>query len=217
MKDLTLYFTRHGESIANTSDRDGVPRPADADRLSEHGWAQARGVGERLRGEGLELVVTSDMGRAQETAQAIAEVLELPVETLPELREVQQSDAFYAASPDYGDTATLYWMPDADPQYAPPGAESFADIVRRVRTVQEVLGERAAEQRIVAVSHHNFLHYFLGVALFGEHFAPAHVVPLFNATHANTGITVFQRGRRHMDGVTFEGWSLKTWNDQAHL
>jgi broad specificity phosphatase PhoE len=215
---LTLYFTRHGESVANQSDRAGVPRPADADRLSERGWAQAREVGERLRGTGVDAIVASDMRRAQETAQGIGEVLGIEsVQTLGALREVRQSDAFYAASPDFGDTATLNWMPTAEPHYAPPGAESFAAIVARVHEVQGTLLERAAEQRVVAVSHHNFLHYFLGVTLFGDAFAPAHVVPLFNMSHANTGISIFAHGPRRMDGLDFGGWSLTTWNDQAHL
>jgi len=214
---VTVYFTRHGESVANVADRDGAPRPLDADRLSERGWAQARGVGERLRGEGLELVVASDMGRARETARGIAEVLGLGVETLGELREVRQSDAFYAASPDYGTTATLHWLPSSPRNFAEPGAESFEDIVARVRTVQEALAVHAAERRVIAVSHHNFLHYFLGAVLFGEEFRPEHVVPLFNAAHANTGISVFRRGPRAMDGVSFDGWSMVTWNDRAHL
>ena len=215
---LILYFARHGESVANQADRDGVPRPPDADRLSDHGWEQARGVGERLRGTGVELVVASDMRRAQETGQAIAETLGVGgVQTLGALREVQQSDAFYAASPDYGDLATLNWMPTAARDFAPPGAESFDAILARVHAVQRTLSEAAAEQRVVAVSHHNFLHYFLGAALFGDAFGPQHVVPLFNASHANTGISIFERKPRRMDGLDFEGWSLTTWNDQAHL
>jgi probable phosphoglycerate mutase len=133
VKDFTLYFVRHGESVANLSDRNGSKRPDDADRLSELGWEQARGLGRRLQGEGLELIVASPMTRAQETAQGIAEVLRLPVETDEDLFEVRQSDAFYAASPHYGDTATLRWMPTAEPSYAEPGAESFDEIVARVR------------------------------------------------------------------------------------
>ena len=218
MTDFTLYFVRHGESVANLSDRNGAKRPEDADRLSELGWEQARGLGRRLQDTGLELIVASTMGRAQETAQGIAEVLGLPVETDPDLFEVRQSDAFYAASPDYGDTATLNWMPGADPGYAEPGAESFDDIVGRVRRVQERLAERAAERRVLAVSHHGFLHFFLGVTLFGDDFSPRHVPGLYQAGHANTGITIFERrARRIMDGMDFPGWVLTTWNDQAHL
>lgn len=218
MKDVTIFFVRHGESVANLSDRNGHKRPEDADRLSERGWEQARGLGRRLEGHGLELIVASPMTRAQETAQGIAEVLELPVETDEDLFEVRQSDAFYAASPDYGDTGTLTWMPGADPSFAEPGAESFDDIVGRVRRVMKRLGELASEQRIVAVSHHNFLHFFLGVTMFGDDFTPAMVPGIYMAGHANTGITIFEHvSEREMDGVNMPGWVLTTWNDRAHL
>jgi broad specificity phosphatase PhoE len=109
-------------------------------------------------------------------------------------------------------------MPTADPSYAEPGAESFQDIVARVRRVMTGLADLAAERRIVAVSHHNFLHFFLGVTLFGEDFTPAMVPGIYMAGHANTGITIFQRvADRPMDGVNMPGWVLTTWNDRAHL
>ena len=41
---------------------------------------------------------------------------------------------------------------------------------------------------------------------------------LYQAGHANTGITIFERSRRRvMDGVDLPGWVLTTWNDRAHL
>jgi broad specificity phosphatase PhoE len=218
VSDFALYFVRHGESVANVSDREGTPRPADADRLSPHGWEQARELGRRLQGEGLELIVTSTMNRARETAQGIAEVLDLPVQEDPDLFEVRQSDAFYAASPDFGDTGTLTWMPGAPRDFAEPGAESFDDIVARVHRVQKRLAEIASEKRILAVSHHNFLHFFLGVVFFGDDFTPAMVPGLYQAGHANTGITIFEQvSQRVMDGVNMPGWVLTTWNDRAHL
>jgi broad specificity phosphatase PhoE len=215
---LIVYFTRHGESVNNVADRHMQITPENGDSLSERGWEQARGLGRRLEGEGLELIVASPMTRAQETAQGIAEVLGLPIETDEDLYEVRQSDAFYASSPDFGDTGTLSWMPTADPSYAPPGAESFADVVARVRRVQERLAEIASERRVVAVSHHNFLHFFLGVTFFGDDYTPAMMRGLYQAGHANTGITIFEKvARRQFDGVDLPGWVLTTWNDRAHL
>jgi probable phosphoglycerate mutase len=204
--------------VANLSDRNGDKRPEDADRLSERGWEQARGLGSRLQEADLELIVASPMTRAQETAQGIAQVLDLPIETDEDLFEVRQSDAFYASSPDFGDTGTLSWMPTADPNYAPPGAESFADVVARVRRVQERMAALATQRRVVAVSHHNFLHFFLGVTFFGDDYSPAMMRGLYQAGHANPGITIFEKvARREMDGVDLPGWVLTTWNDRAHL
>jgi probable phosphoglycerate mutase len=213
-----IYFTRHGESVANVADRERRPRPADADRLSERGWEQARGVGRRLRGEGVEVIVASHYRRAQETAEAIGGVLGVPVETDPDLHEIRQSDAYYAAAPAYGDTGSIFWMPTVPAGHREPGAESFDDVRGRVERVQERLAARADRERVLCVSHWGFLHFFLGATMFGDAFAPAHLMPLFRISHANTGITIFERRPGwEIDGVSFDGWALLTWNDQGHL
>jgi broad specificity phosphatase PhoE len=211
-----IYFTRHGESVANVADRAMQVAAGDSDRLSERGWGQARGVGERLRGEGLEAIVASPYRRAQETAQAISELLGLPVDTDADLHEVRQSDAYRAAAPDYAATAYITWMPAADTSFAEAGAESFADIVGRVDRVQARLAAR--DDRVLCVTHWGFLHFFLGRSLFRSAFAPAHLPALFRISHANTGITIFEHRVDYLlDGVRFDGWALKTWNDQGHL
>jgi probable phosphoglycerate mutase len=213
-----IYFTRHGESVANVADREGEPRPKDSDRLSDRGWEQAREVGRRLRGEGIEVVLASHYKRAQETAQAIGEIIGVDVEVDPDLHEVRQSDQFYASSPDFGETANAFWMPTAERDFAEPGAESFDAIVARVRRVQERLAERATGRNVLAVSHWGFMHFFLGVTLFGEEFAPAHILPLYRVSHANSGVSIFERRDEwEIDGARFGGWALTTWNDQGHL
>ncbi len=216
MSDLRVHFVRHGESIANAADRSGEPRPEDWDRLSDLGWEQARGLGRRLQGHDLELIVASTMTRAQETAQGIADVLELPIETDPDLHEYRQSDAFYATMPPQAELGMLAWMPRNPRDHAEPGAESFDEAVARVYRARERLEERAG-QCLVVVSHFNFLHFFLGATLFGEAFGPEHLLPLHQAGHANTGITIFERRSRMLDGFDLSGWGLTTWNDQAHL
>lgn len=213
---MIVYFTRHGESEANRADREGRPWSRDLDRLSERGWEQARGVGERLRSEGIEAIIASPFKRARETAQAIGEVLGLGFEVDEDLHEVVQSDAYRAAAPDYAGTGTISWMVDAPTTYAEPGAESFEQIMGRVTRVQERL--EARRDRALCVSHWGFLHFFLGSALFREDFGPGHLVPLYRISHANTGITIFERREHYLiDGIPFDGWALRTWNDQGHL
>ena len=216
MSAIRLHAVRHGESLANEADRAGRPRPEDWDGLSEKGWEQARGLGRRLEGHDLALIVASTMTRAQETAQGIAEVLDLPIEVDPDLHEYRQSDAFYATMPPEAELGMLTWMPDAPRDHAEPGAESFDDVVARVCRAREKLEERAGT-RMAVVSHFNFLHFFLGVVLLGDEFGPEHLLPLHRAGHANTGITIFEKRRRSLDGFDLSGWSLTTWNDQAHL
>ena len=203
--------------MANVFDRDRARPEGDVDRLSERGWEQARGLGRRLEDEGIETIVASPMRRAQETASAINEVLDLPLATDDELFEVRQSDAFYANLPHAAEHASLAWMPTAPRDEARDGAESFDDILGRAVRVRERL-EAAGAERILAVSHYGFMHFLLGLTMFGEDFGPEHVLPLYRLGHANTGISIFTRHeQRELDGIPLPGWVLTTWNDRAHL
>jgi broad specificity phosphatase PhoE len=203
--------------VANVFDRDRARPEGDVDRLSDRGWEQARGLGRRLEDEGIETILASPMRRAQETASAINEVLELPLATDEDLFEVRQSDAFYANLPHAAEHATLAWMPTAPPDEAPEGAESFAEILGRVKRVRERL-EASGAERILAVSHYGFLHFLLGLTMFDEEFGPEHMLGAYSLGHANTGISIFTRHEyRVLDGIPFPGWALTTWNDRAHL
>jgi probable phosphoglycerate mutase len=199
--------------VANVADRTMQAEPEGADRLSDRGHEQARGLGKRLEGVGIESIVASPFGRAQETAQGIGDVLGLPFDTDEDLYEVRQSDAYRAASPHYEGTGHVSWMPRHPAEHAEPGAESFAQIVARVRRVQLRLEQRMGDERILCVSHWGFLHFFLGVCVFREAFAPEHLPALYRISHMNTGITIFHnRGHWPIEGLDFAGWSLQTWN-----
>ena len=208
---------RHGESAANVFDRGGAQPEDGGDRLTEHGWEQARGLGERLRGEGLEAIVASPMGRAQETASAISEILGLELSTDDDLFEVVQSDAYHASRSTRAEHATLTWMPHVPPDESPPGAESFAEISSRISRARTRL-EAIDAERVLVVSHHDVLHFLLGLIMFEDDFGPGHLPGLYRLRHANTGISIFTYDDgRVMDGIPLPGWSLTTWNDRAHL
>ena len=172
---MIVYFTRHGESVANVADRTMQAEPEDADRLSERGWEQARGLGERLQGEGIEAIIASPFGRAQETAQGIGEVLGLGYETDEDLYEVRQSDAYRAASPNYEGTGHVVLDAGAPARSRRAGRGVLRRDPRARRRVQRRLEERDRSERILCVSHWGFLHFFLGAAIFREDFSPRHL------------------------------------------
>jgi broad specificity phosphatase PhoE len=80
----TLLLVRHGETDWNADGRlqGQTDRP-----LSEFGRRQARQLAEELAGEELDAIYASDLARARETAQIVAERLGLPVALDPDLRE----------------------------------------------------------------------------------------------------------------------------------
>jgi 2,3-bisphosphoglycerate-dependent phosphoglycerate mutase len=81
----TILLARHGETDWNRELR----YQGHADRpLNDTGRAQARELGERLRGRPIVAVYSSDLRRAGETADTVAEALGLPVKFDPRLREI---------------------------------------------------------------------------------------------------------------------------------
>jgi broad specificity phosphatase PhoE len=72
-----IIFARHGEYPCNVR---GVcnSNPRTSFYLTEKGKAQARTLGERLKDEKIELVVTSEFLRARQTAWLANEVLKVP-------------------------------------------------------------------------------------------------------------------------------------------
>lgn len=80
-----LLLARHGETDWNAAGRwQGHANPP----LNATGRLQAAELAERLQGVGIEVVVSSDLARASETAAIVAARLHLPVSHDPELREI---------------------------------------------------------------------------------------------------------------------------------
>jgi 2,3-bisphosphoglycerate-dependent phosphoglycerate mutase len=81
----TVLLARHGETDWNREQRfQGHADPP----LNEVGRAQARALAERLAGAPPDLVYTSDLVRAHETARIVADALGIDVVVVPDLREV---------------------------------------------------------------------------------------------------------------------------------
>jgi broad specificity phosphatase PhoE len=82
---MKLYFTRHGESEANTlgiiSNRD-LPH-----RLTEKGRLQASILAGKLQTKSITRIYSSPIPRAKETAEILARALEAPLDCVDALRE----------------------------------------------------------------------------------------------------------------------------------
>jgi probable phosphoglycerate mutase len=80
----TLLLVRHGETDWNAEGRlqGHTDRP-----LNEHGRRQARALAEKLADQEIAAVYSSNLARALETAEIVAERLGLPVSVDADLRE----------------------------------------------------------------------------------------------------------------------------------
>jgi ribonuclease H / adenosylcobalamin/alpha-ribazole phosphatase len=148
---VTLLL-RHGQTPLSTERR--FAGLGDIE-LTETGVRQAKLAGERLAARGgLDVIVTSPLLRARQTAAEVSAATGVPVVTDDDLRETDfgawEGLTFAEAQQRWPDEVTT-WL--GDPEAAPPGGESFATVGVRVRQALARLLDRYAQETVLVVSH----------------------------------------------------------------
>ncbi|MCZ9310089.1 histidine phosphatase family protein [Corynebacterium uberis] len=133
-----LLMIRHGETTYNATRR--MQGQLDTD-LSERGRDQAIAAGRSLADANIGLIISSDLKRAADTAQLIAEQVGVGVARVDaRLRETHlgawQGRTHVEVDGDHPG-ARAYWRHDAT--WAPPGGESRLEVARRARPVVDEL------------------------------------------------------------------------------
>lgn len=148
-----LILVRHGVTAWNKvrrfQGRIDIP-------LDDEGREQAARAGLRLAREPVDAVYSSDLGRARQTAEAIASALSLPLRTDSGLRE-RNYGWFEGRTHDEirrDDPAAYDRWQARDPDFAlPGGGESLATFHQRVQATLETMAQRHRGERVVAVTH----------------------------------------------------------------
>jgi ribonuclease H / adenosylcobalamin/alpha-ribazole phosphatase len=142
---------RHGQTPMSVQQRyagrSDVP-------LTDVGVQQAVAAAKRLASAGIGVIVTSPLLRAVQTAQEVAAVTGAAVVTDDGFRETDfgaWDGLTFAEVRERWPSEVSTWL--ADPDVAPPGGESFADVSARVTAaLRRVLAEREGQQ-VLIVSH----------------------------------------------------------------
>jgi len=197
-----IVVIRHGETNWNREKRmQGQTNSV----LSERGRAQARAVGERMRNERFDVLYSSDLQRAHDTAKAIADATGRTIVLDARLRE-RAFGVFEGLLHDeiktrYPEEYARYRT--RDPDYTAPGGETPRQFYERVMGCFEDLAVRHAGQRVVAVAH-GLLLDSLYRASHGLDLAVKRDRELINAS-LNTFRCVSGR------------WEMVAWGDTSHL
>jgi ribonuclease H / adenosylcobalamin/alpha-ribazole phosphatase len=212
---VRVLFLRHAESFSNAHpEAVGLPEER-GDRLTPRGWEQSRAAARWLRGLRPDRLLSSPMRRARETAAAISDELGMPIEVSELIHELHESDEYLSLSPEEQKLRRWsVWMAEHghDPDWSPPGGESFNVVVGRVRDFKRELESGDPEATVLAVSHGIFLRFFLFDSLLEESFSALQVPRLWQLRTANCALSVFEHGeRRHPADPEMEGWECVTW------
>jgi 2,3-bisphosphoglycerate-dependent phosphoglycerate mutase len=197
-----IIVIRHGETEWNVAAR--IQGHGDSP-LTAEGIEQAGALARRLAREEFDLLISSDLGRAMQTARRIAELS--PHEVIPDARFRERSfgagEGLTYDEIDERYPGAFSRVREVDPDYAIPGGESRRQFHRRVAAAFESVVREHAGKRVVVVAHGGVL------ATFYRHIhdigleAP-HAIPIANASY---------NALRHDGGV----FAVEAWADTAHL
>ena len=202
MSSTRFIVVRHGETAWNAQGR--IQGHLDSP-LNEEGLVQALLLGERLGAESFDRFYCSDLGRARQTAQPIADRTGKAPVTTAALRE-RNLGVFQGLSGAESEQAypdEYHRFRQRDPDHAMPGGESIRELYQRVTTCFETLAAEHAGERIVVVTHGGVLdalhRHVKGIPL--EH---PRDFPTYNAS---------LNWLRHEGGE----WQIERWGDISHL
>jgi broad specificity phosphatase PhoE len=149
-----LYLVRHGRTAGN-----GVRYVGWADEpLDEVGRGQARALADDLADEPIDVVYSSPLRRALDTARPLAERHRAPLRVRDELKEVH-----YGTYQDVPKRDTKLRLKRFHRVKRMPGGESLRDVFDRVRRIlAEIESERRAGRHVAVVAHFWSLRMLVG-------------------------------------------------------
>jgi probable phosphoglycerate mutase len=200
---VTIFVVvRHGETRWNVEMRIQGQRDSD---LTENGITQAEALAQRLAGERIDALISSDLGRALDTARRIGRRIGLDVVADARFREraFGAGEGMTYTEVDAAYPGAFARIREVDPDFAIPGGESRRQFHERVRDAFDDLARRHAGRTVVVVTHGGVLATFFrhvhGIAI---HVARA--IPIANAAY---------NVLRHDGGA----WTVESWDNADHL
>ena len=136
--DTLILLVRHGETVDNARQ---IMQGQTQGELNEQGRRQAREVADRLKDEPVDVVLSSDLRRAVQTAEIIARPHLHAVSTTPLLRER-----------DWG-SFTGRFIPNLKGIVWPDDIESEESLLQRARSFLIYIAATYPGKRVVAVGH----------------------------------------------------------------
>ncbi len=161
---MKLFLTRHGQTDWNIAGKyqgqSDVP-------LNQTGILQAEALAKRLSAEKIDAIYSSDLSRAKDTAQAIANFHQLHINTDLCWRELNFGDwegmnykEMSAHSPELFEN----WMKDST-NISTPNGESLKQLAHRVKTAFDEIKNKHKDQTVLLVSHSGALQALLATLL----------------------------------------------------
>lgn len=198
-----LVVVRHGETRWNLERR--IQGHGDS-ALTDAGLAQARAIAARLAREPFDCLVSSDLGRAMQTALCIGAACGREVVADPRFRErnfgAAEGLTYAELHERYPDVFGRH-LQDQDPDFAVPQSETRRQFYARIAAAFEALARERSGGRIAVVCHGGVL-----AALYRH----IHAIPAEQPAAIEIPNAAYNQVAR-----AASGWTIEAWADTAHF
>src|SRR5271157_5836722 len=136
---MRLIITRHGRSLGNENKTHEGHLPGE---LSEEGKKQVRRLADRLKGEKIDIIYSSDLKRASDTAKEVAKYHpNTPIHFTKDLRDVNVGDF----------TGKRY--DETDWNNVPKNLESPEEVQKKVKKFLDKILKKHRNKSVLLVGH----------------------------------------------------------------
>jgi probable phosphoglycerate mutase len=212
---VRIYFLRHGESVGNSLQ---IRQGAEGG-LTECGKIQAKKAAKQISEYPIELVLSSTMERAKETAHIINKKLKLSIEFSPlwsERRRASIEIGKHSIDPEMVEIDNKMRKNFHVNDWRYSDEENFAELKGRTKKALTFL-ENLKKEHVLVVSHGYFIRALGAYMVFGSALLPEHYLQFGESLDvAHTGIGICDFGRKKTKSA-HTGWKIVSWNNHSHL
>ncbi len=154
---MILLIARHGETKSNNQD---LLQGHLHGELSDIGLRQAEALAEYLKDRHIDLIISSDLKRGEDTAKTISAICSIPHVKYKEARERCFGEF-------EGTNRTAFYKKERSLpfpyKHRPKSGESFEDLYLRAKTFLLKLSKNYIDKTVLLISHGDFTRMCLGV------------------------------------------------------
>jgi probable phosphoglycerate mutase len=209
---MEVFLVRHAQSDAHSKGR----RQAPDSSLSERGSRQALALARRLKLCDIDLILTSKLPRAKQTAEIMAKVLAKPLEIFEGIHEREQHPSLYGASYEsrihnQNVAEIAENMDNLDWKFRGRG-ESIRQVIKRAVKFKKHLEENHLDQNLLVISHGIFIRCFVAACILGENYQDDGFIAINRSLRFdNAGVSLLEYDEDR------KSWEIKYLNDCSHL
>ncbi|MBN2852217.1 MAG: histidine phosphatase family protein [Clostridia bacterium] len=160
-----VYLIRHGETVWN---KERIVQGHLDSKLSTAGKNQAKLVGEKLKDYDFDVIYSSDLERAIDTANYINEYHNQVIIIDEMLRErklgILEGKDWETIKNDHPEAASIYHSDDLDSEI-PGGGESKAQFAERVRAFMDKIAIQEEGNKVLVITHGWLINFWIKLSL----------------------------------------------------